>query len=125
MYLTGLVKTVVIYSYTKYTCSYYGTHLLFCMCYPKPVSFIEFLMDFCIYDDILDAIQITDKKSLNFNSKSGQILHVDKSGFPRLGHIYTHVALIIDVRDVYNYIKSYNKIYYFWSQIIHVAKNKR
>ena len=71
------------------------------MCYPKPVSFIELLMDFRIYDNILDAIGITDRKSLNFKlSKSGQILHVDKIGFPRLSHIYTHVALVIDVRDV-------------------------
>ena len=31
-------------------------YLLFCMCYPTSVSFIEFLMDFWIYDDILDTI---------------------------------------------------------------------
>ena len=48
------------------------------MCYPKSVSCIEFLMDFSIYDDILDTIQITDKTLLHFKlSKSGQILHVD------------------------------------------------
>ena len=35
-------------------------------------------MDFCIYDDILDTRQITDKKSLHFKlSKSGQILCVE------------------------------------------------
>ena len=27
---------------------------------------MEFLTDFCIYDDILDAIQIADKKLLHF-----------------------------------------------------------
>ena len=60
------------------------------MCYPKSVSIIEFLMDFCIYDDILDTIQITDKKLLHFKlSKSGQILRVDKTCFPRPGHILT------------------------------------
>ena len=54
---------------------------------PKAVSFIEFLMDFCIYDDILNAIWITDKKLLHFKlSKSGQILCVDKISFPRPGH---------------------------------------
>ena len=42
----------------KYT---YGRYILFCMCYPKSVCFIEFLMDFCTYDDILDTIQIKDK----------------------------------------------------------------
>ena len=39
-------------------------------------------MDVCIYDDILDTIQNTDKKLLHFKlSKSGHILHVDKTGF--------------------------------------------
>ena len=37
------------------------TYLLFCMCYAKVFSFIEFIMNFCIYDDILYAIQITNK----------------------------------------------------------------
>ena len=64
---------------------------IFCsvaMCYPNSVSFIEFLMDFCTYDDILDTIPITDKKLLHFKpSKSGQILRVDKTCFPRPGHI--------------------------------------
>ena len=57
--MTGPGKAGLIY--TKYTCLYYGTYLLFCMHYPKSVNFIEFLMDFCIYDDILNMIQITDK----------------------------------------------------------------
>ena len=39
------------------------------------------------YDDILDKIWIADKK-LHFKlSKSGQILCVHKTGFPRPGHI--------------------------------------
>ena len=63
-YVTGPGKTVLIY--TKYSCLYSGMYLLFCMCYPKSVSFIEFLMDFCIYDDILVMIQITNKKLLHF-----------------------------------------------------------
>ena len=64
-------------------------YLLFCMCYPKSVNFIEFLMSFCIYDNIVDMIQITDKTLLHFKlSKSGQILRVDKTYFPRPGHIY-------------------------------------
>ena len=47
----------------------------------------KFLMDFCIYDDILDTIQIAGKKLLHFKlSKSGQILHVGKTGFPRPSH---------------------------------------
>ena len=58
------------------------------MCYPKSVNFIEFLMDCCIYDDTLDTTQITDRKLLYVElSKSGQILHVDKTCFPNPGHI--------------------------------------
>ena len=64
---------------------------IFCsvaICYPNSVSFIEFLMDFCTYDNILDTIPIKDKKLLHFKlSKSGQILHVDKTCFPRPSHI--------------------------------------
>ena len=32
----------------------------------KSVIFIEFLMDFCIFDDIFDTIPITDRKLLQF-----------------------------------------------------------
>ena len=89
--MTGPGKTGLIY--TKYTCSSNGTYLLFCMCYPNAVSFIELLMDFCIYDDILDTIQITDEKILHFKlSKSGQILHVDKTCFPRPSHIFKYIV---------------------------------
>ena len=46
-------------------------------------------MDFCVYDDILDMIQITDKKLLHFKLlKSGQILRVHKTCFPRPSHIW-------------------------------------
>ena len=83
-FVTGPGKTGLIY--TKYTYLYYGMYLLLCMCYPKSVICIEFLMDFCIYDDI--SIQITDKKLFYIRlSKSGQILRVDKTCFPRHGHI--------------------------------------
>ena len=42
-----------------------------------------------MYDDILHMIQITDKKLLHLKlSKSGQILPVDKTCFPRPGHKY-------------------------------------
>ena len=44
-------------------------------------------MDLCIYDNILDKIQITVKKLLHFKlSKSDQILCVDKTCFPRPSH---------------------------------------
>ena len=85
-YVTGPGKTGLIY--TKYTCLYYGTYLLFCKFYLKFVNFIEFLMAFCIYDDILDMIQIPDKALLHCKfSKSGEILRVGKTCFPRPGHI--------------------------------------
>ena len=59
------------------------------MCYPKSVNFIEILIDCCMYDDILDMIQMTDKKLLHVKlSKSGQILLVDKTCFPRPDHTY-------------------------------------
>ena len=90
IYVTGPGKTGLIY--TKYTCLYYGMYLLFCMCYPKSVNCIKFLIDCCIYDDILDMIEMTDKKLLHVKlSKSGQILHVDKTCFPRPGHIYIYI----------------------------------
>ena len=104
--MTGPGKTGLIY--TKYTYLYYGTYLLFCMCYPKSLNFNEILMDFCIYDDILDTIQITDKKLLHFKcSKLGQILHVDKTCFPRPGHIYM----------VYCQRKSTNHFNSYWGYI--------
>ena len=80
--VTGPRKIGLIY--TKYICSYYGTYLQFCICYPKSVTFNEFLMDLYIYYDMLDTIQITNNELLYFTlSKLGQILHVDKTGFPR------------------------------------------
>ena len=58
-------------------------------------DFIEFVMDFCMYDDILDAIWITDKTLLHFKlSKSGQILCVDKTCFPRPGHNYGSIYIL-------------------------------
>ena len=51
------------------------------MYYPKSVSFIELLMDFCTYDDILDTIWITDKKLLH--CKLSKFLRVYKTDFPR------------------------------------------
>ena len=54
IYVTGPGKTGLIY--TKHTSLYYGKYLLFCVCYLKAVSYIEFLMDLCIYNEILDAL---------------------------------------------------------------------
>ena len=51
--MTGPGKQVLSTQNTL-ACSYYGAYFLFYMCYPESVSFIEFLMDFCIYDDLLD-----------------------------------------------------------------------
>ena len=79
MYVPG--KTGLIY--TKYICSHYCTYLLFCMCYPNSVSFIEFLMDFCILCIWRCYRHNTDIKLYYKLSKSGQILHVDKISFPR------------------------------------------
>ena len=51
-------------------------------------------MDCCIYDDILDTLQVRDKKVLHFKfSKSGQILLVDKTCFPRPGHKFYYLTI--------------------------------
>ena len=73
MYITFVTrpgKTGLISIYTKYNYSYYSTYLLHSMCYLKSVSFMEFLMDFCIYDDIVDTRQITDKSYYILNSQN-------------------------------------------------------
>ena len=49
--------------------------------YTKSVSFIEFLMNFCIYGDNLGTILITDKKLFVKLPKLGQILHEDKTAW--------------------------------------------
>ena len=63
-------------------------------------------MDVGIYGGILDMIQITDKKLLHFKlSKSGQILHVDKTCFPRPSHIfYTITVQLNTVESIHAYI---------------------
>ena len=102
VYVTRPGKTGLIY--TKYTCLNYVMYLLFCMCYPKSVNFIEFLIDCCIYDDILDMIEITDKKLLHVKlSKLGQILHVDKTCFPRPGHKYNKRNSCLSSTVVFSY----------------------
>ena len=76
-FVTRPEKTSLIYK--KYTCSYYGEYLLFCTCYIKSASFIEFLLECCMYDDIFVKIL---RKLLHFKvSKLNQILCVDKIGF--------------------------------------------
>ena len=66
------------------------------MCYPKSVNFIEFLIDFCIYDDIVDTIQIIEEKLLHFKLlKLGQMLRVVKTYFPRPGHILLPILLTL------------------------------
>ena len=88
---------------TKYLCdqawenrSYlHRIHLLalsslqFYMCYPISVSFIEFLMDYAhvMTFQVQYGLQIKSYQ-LHFKlSKSRQILHVDKTSFPRPGHL--------------------------------------
>ena len=59
-------------------------------------------MDFCIYGGTLAMIQITDRKLLHFKlSKSGQVLRVDKTCFPRPGHNYIMIkAHLCDMRGL-------------------------
>ena len=61
------------YVSTQITLIYIMAHIFCSVCAIQTVNFIEFLKDFCIYDDISDMIQITDKKLLHFKlSKPGQ-----------------------------------------------------
>ena len=88
IYVTGPEKTGLIY--TKYTYSYYGAYLFFCVCYPNSVSFIEFLRILCIYDERCVKILFCHDEILHFKDPNlGQILRVDKTCFLRPGHIYT------------------------------------
>ena len=94
--MTGPEKTGLIY--TKYTCSYYGTYLVFWMCYVQYASFITFLIDLCMYGETCAIIQNTIKKLLQFkHSKLDQIVHVDKTGFLRPSHILCFLVHIIHV----------------------------
>ena len=57
-------------------------------------------------DDIVDTILITDKKLLHFKlSKSGQILRIDMTSFPRPSHIcwyiIIHLCLYLYVQSVH------------------------
>ena len=67
--------------------------------YAKSASFIEFIMECCIYDDdIVVAILVKDKKLLHFEvSQLGQILRVDKTGFLRPGYKLVYLTHIGDI----------------------------
>ena len=60
VYMTGPEKTSLIY--TKYTWLYYDTYLIFWICYSHSVSFIDFLIDLCMYDKIFAITQNNIKK---------------------------------------------------------------
>ena len=79
----------------KYTYSFYHIYLFFCVGYTISVSFIEFLRKFCVHDEkFLIKYYVRKKKLLNLkDSKLGQILRADKTGFCRLGHIYICCAV--------------------------------
>ena len=64
LYVTGPEKTCLIY--TKYTYSYYGIYLFFCVCYSNSVSFIEFLRIFCLYGKICVWVLCQQNKLLHF-----------------------------------------------------------
>ena len=79
-YVTRLGKTGPIY--TKYTPLDYGTYILLCMCYP--VVLLDSSWISALFDVVLDTRQNTYKKLLHLRlSKSGQIVHADKTSlFP-------------------------------------------
>ena len=64
------------------------------MPYMKSVSFIEFLMTCCMYDNIVGKILSKDKNMSHFKlPKVGQTLHVVKTGFLRPNHNYIKFLL--------------------------------
>ena len=67
----------LIYNIITYAYSYYDAYLLFSiiMLY-KSVSFIEFLMECWMWDEILVTTVNEDKTSLHLKSQLGQILDV-------------------------------------------------
>ena len=69
-------KTNLIY--TKYTYSYYGIYLFFCVCYTKSVSFVEFLRKFYIYDEIcvkILAMLVMTKKKISRVDKTASVAY--------------------------------------------------
>ena len=86
LFVTVPEKTGLIY--TKYTYSYYGADLFFCVCYPNPVSCIKCLRILCIYDEICIKMLRCQDEILHFNDqKLCKILRVDKTCFLRPSHI--------------------------------------
>ena len=67
IYVTGPEKTGLIY--TKYTYSYYGAFLFFCVCYPNSISFIEYLRSLCIYDEVCIKILFCHDEILHFKTE--------------------------------------------------------
>ena len=88
IYVTQSDKTSLIAQ--KYTHMDNDIYLLFCVCYSNSVSFIELLRIFCIYDEVCAKIWCSEKDILNLkDSKLTQNFYGNKTGFVRLGHIYT------------------------------------
>ena len=93
--VTGPGKTGLIY--TKYTCSYYATYLLFCMCYQNLLVLLTLSWISATFQ-IQYGLQIKSYQLYLKLSKSGQILHVDKTGFPRSGHNFRLTYYIIQLQ---------------------------
>ena len=60
--------------------------------YTKSVSFIEFLMNFCISGDNLGAILITDKKLFVKLPKLGQILREDETAWFSQARLHSYIG---------------------------------
>ena len=81
----------------------HGIYLLFCVCYSNSVSFIELLRSFCIHGEACAKILCSEKELLNLkDSKLTQSFYGNKTGFVRLGHIFTNNVRIHN--NTYNII---------------------
>ena len=86
--MTGPGKTGLIY--TKYNFVHIMAPISCSVCAIQNLLVVlnsSWISAYTVYDDNLDTILITDKTLLHSKPlKSGQISHVDKTGFLRPGH---------------------------------------
>ena len=86
-YVTRHEKTGLMY--TKYTSSYYGPYLLYCLRYGNSVNCIRFLITCCINGENLIRLLYLSAKLFKLDiQKCGQILCAHKPYFLMPGHIY-------------------------------------
>ena len=94
LYMTRHEKTGLMY--TKYTSSYYGTYLLYCLRYYNSLNCIRLPITCCINDRNCIRLQVLLMKLFKFKIyKCGQILCAHKPYFLMPGHNYVGEDLLL------------------------------